>query len=572
MDRTSYILVVTSRIVVYLERKRIGGHSYYYASVKARVDGKPRRARTVYLGTAEEILRVVQQERSGAPSRVTEGSARLKAYPFGTVAALLRTAKELQFVERIDRYAPKRSTPGFTVGQYALLTILARALEPWSKAATGRWFYRKSFLRFLWDAPHRLNSQNLLANLDRLADVAVQKRIEGAFTRTLVERGLRPSQVFWDGTNWSTYVEHGERLPRPGKAKDRRYDLNLVGMAIAMAEDHTPLMHEVVPGNFDESEVFGKMVEALALRLERCHLDPSEMVLVMDKGPNSEANLKRVTDWMHVVGAVPANLVPDLMDLDLDRFSPLHATGRGHPLLAYRARRKLYEVDSTVVVTYNAATARRKGETLARCEARFLAGMAKLKAGYERTKGRQVSYPRAAAIAAGLVPVEFQGVFRYELTPSPKSLTYEVREASKAALLRHFGRRVFFSDLDLDAEDLVRRYEERYKVEEEIRWMKGEERMPLAPLYVRKDRSIVAHAFLVVMGLMLWQLTWKKIRAAGITAPTHEVEEALDELDLVLESHQRRGELKGGRWTIAEHGPLADRLFSALGLAEEIPA
>ncbi len=46
-----------------------------------------------------------------------------------------------------------------------------------------------------------------------------------------------------------------------------------------MAEDYTPLMREVAPGIFDESEVFGRMVEALVLRPERVHLDPSEMVL-----------------------------------------------------------------------------------------------------------------------------------------------------------------------------------------------------------------------------------------------------------------------------------------------------
>ena len=558
--------------MVYLEKKRIGNHSYYYASVNARIHGKPRRARTVYLGTAEEILRLVEAQKSGTPSSGSGDPARVRAFPFGPIAALLRTARDLRFVETIDHYAPKRSTPGFSVGQYALLTILARAVEPWSKAATGRWFYRKSFLRFVWDAPHQLNSQNILSNLDHLAETPVQKRIEEAFTRLLVERGLRPSQIFWDGTNWSTYIEKGEELPKPGKAKDRRYDLNLIGMAFAMTEDFVPLMHEVAPGNFDESEVFGRMVEALALRLERCHLDPSEMVLVMDKGPNSEVNLHKVTDWMHVVGAVPANLVPDLMDLDLEKFSPLHATGRGHPLLAYRARRELYGIQSSVVVTYNSATAHRKAETLERCERRFLGGMVKLKAGYERTKGRQVSYPRAAGIAASLVPHEYQSVFRYELSPNPKSLSYEVREESKATLLRRFGRRVYFSDLELDPEEIVRRYEERWKVEEQIKWMKGDERMPLGPLYVRKDRSILAHAFLVVMGLMLWRLTWKKIREAGITDQERDVDEALDELDLVLESHQQRGELKGGNWVIAEHGPLADRLFEKLELAKEIPA
>ena len=551
--------------MVHLEAKHIGGKTYYYLIEKGRVNGVSRKTKTVYLGTAEGIWQQLQGLQPPPNLKV-----RVKAYPFGPIAALLRMAKNLRFVETVDHYAPKRAS-GFSVGQYLLLCILARALEPWSKAATGRWFYRKSFLRFVWDAPHQINSENILSNLRQLANLQVQRRIEEAFTKTLVERGLRPSLLLWDTTNWSNYIEEGETLPHTGKAKDRRYDLNLVGMALAVSEDHIPLLHEVGPGNLDESEVFERTVEALAMRLTRLHLDTSEMILVMDKGPNSEENLGKVTEWMHVVGALPANMASDLMDLDLDQFSPLHATGRGHELLGYLTRRRVYEQEFNIAVTYNAATAKRKAETLARYERRFLEGMAKLKEGYERTKGRQVSYPQAAAKSAQLVPTEYASALKYVLSPKPKTLEFHVDPEKKARLLRHFGRRMFFTDLDLDAEAFARTYEERTKIEEEFRWMKGDEMMPFSPLFVRRDESILAHAFMAVMGMMLWRLTWKWIRAEGILDEEREVLEALDELDLVLMSHARRGELRGGEWKIAEHGKLADELLQKLGLEEEIP-
>ena len=553
--------------MAHIEAKHIRGHTYYYLILKARVRGVSKKVRSIYLGTAEGIWKRLQ---GGIPA--PDGRVRVKSYPFGVIASLLTTARDLGFVETVDHYAHKRTTPGFSVGQYLLLSILARSLEPWSKAATGRWFYRKSFLKFVWDAPHELNSENILSNLRHLANLRVQREIEEALTRKLVERGLRPSLLLWDASNWSSYIEQGETLPHPGKAKDRRYDLNLVSMALAVTEGQIPLLHEMGPGNLDEIEVFAKTVEALAMRLMRLHLDTSEMILVTDKGPLPEDNLAKVREWMHVLAALPANMASDLMDLDLDRFSPLHATGRGHELLGYLTRRELYGEEWNVAVTYNAATAQRRAEAYARYERKFLERMPKLKEGYERTKGRQLSYPRAAEWAARMVPTDYVGIFRYELTPNPKRVSYGVDEEKKATLLRRAGRRMYFTDLDLDAEGMARAYEERTKIEEDFKWMKGDEMMPLSPQFVRKDESILAHSFLVVMGLLLWRLTWKRIREAGIPDGESEVLEALDELDLVLMSHAQRGELKGGEWKVSDHGPLAERLFRQLGLEKEVPA
>ena len=553
------------RAVAYLEAKKIGNRTYYYLIERGRVNGVSKKVRTVYLGTAEGILARIQGQAPTSPLV-------LKSYPFGKTALLLKTAQKLDFVETVDHYAHKRSTPGLSVGQYLLLTILARAHQPWSKAATGRWFSRDCYLKFLWDVPHRLTSRNILANLRHLADPQVQRRIEMALAEKLVKRGLRPSTLFWDVTNTSNYIEEGEELPRTGFAKDRRYDLNQVSTGLVVTEDHVPFFHETLPGNCDEYEVFSKAVEALTVRLTRLELDPSEMILVMDRGANSEENLAKARELMHVVGGVPSHLVPDLMELDPTDFTPLHVTGRGNELLGHLTRREIYGQEWNVAVVYNAATARRRAEAYARYERRFVAGIQKLKEGYERTKGRPMTYSRAAAQAAALVFEPYRTVFRYTLSENPHTFTWEVDPVAKERLHRRFGKRVLFTDLDLDAAAMVRTYEERGKVEEDFRWMKGDEMMPFAPLFVRKDESIRAHAFMTVMGLLLWRLAFTEMRRHGVKESEGEILDALEELRLVLQAQGRGGKLRGGKWALEQHDPLAHELLETLDLKALVPA
>jgi transposase len=552
--------------VVYLETRKVRGRTYWYLVEKQRQGKRLVKTINLYLGTPASLL-----ERLQGKATLPTGDLHLRSYPFGRAAALLSVARDLDLQRLVDHYGGKRKEPGFTIGQYLLLSILARAYEPWSKAATGRWFYRDSFLRFLWKAPHKVNSANILSNLRHLADGAVQNRIEFAVAQKLVARGMRPSRLFWDVTNHSTYLEEGEDLPQPGHAKDRRYDLNLVSTGLVVTEDHVPLFHETLPGNCDEYEVFEQAVEALTVRLTRLELDPAEMVMVMDKGANSDENLAKAADLMHVVGSAPSHLVPDLMDLSLEEYTPIHATMRGHRLLGYLTRRDLYGQSWNVAVIYNNATAARKEEAYRKYEARFVTGIQKIKEGYERARGRPLSYARAQALAAALVFPAYQSAFRYTISETPRRLSWEVNPEARDRMHRRFGKRVFFTDLDMDAETMVRTYDERWKVEEDFRWMKGEEMMPFSPLFVRKDDSIVTHAFLVVLGLMLWRMAFQKIRQAGVKAKDGEIFEALDELKIALVGETQGGRLKAGRWVLEDHSPLAERLYRALELEKLVP-
>ena len=101
--------------------------------------------------------------------------------------------------------------------------------------------------------------------------------------------------------------------------------------------------------------------------------------------------------------------------------------------------------------------------------------------------------------------------------------------------------------------------------------MKGDEAMPLLPLFVRKDESILSHSFLVVMEMLLWRLTWKRTGRRGSRLPGRG-DGGVGRTRLVLVRRQKRGELKGGEWKLSDHGVLAGKLFEKLKQGGEIPA
>ncbi|MCK4938025.1 MAG: hypothetical protein KAR85_05430, partial [Methanosarcinales archaeon] len=55
----------------------------------------------------------------------------------------------------------------------------------------------------------------------------VMKKIEDDIGKKLVEQGIKPSTLFFDTTNFFTYIEHGEDIPKKGKSKEKRYDVSL---------------------------------------------------------------------------------------------------------------------------------------------------------------------------------------------------------------------------------------------------------------------------------------------------------------------------------------------------------
>jgi transposase len=188
-------------------------------------------------------------------------SVKVSSFEYGKTAAIMKICKELEFCECINQNVTKKEIEGLTVGEYMLLIILGRTNGPLSKKATAEWF-NESFLKFLWKFPYQFNSQNILRNMDFLTEETMRK-IEEKLAEQLLQKGIRPTTIFWDTTNVYTYIESGKDLPQKGKSKQKRNDKNLVTFGIAESNENIPLMHETYPGNAQDAKLFPEIIDKL---------------------------------------------------------------------------------------------------------------------------------------------------------------------------------------------------------------------------------------------------------------------------------------------------------------------
>ena len=114
-----------------LEAKKISGHTYYYYSHWAWVDGKCRRVWQKYLGKLENIVKAV--EGGSAPPLYAE------VFQWGLPEALWKECSLADVVRHIDKLCPKRDQ-GLTTGQYIAIAAINRAMSPASKRSMWDWF------------------------------------------------------------------------------------------------------------------------------------------------------------------------------------------------------------------------------------------------------------------------------------------------------------------------------------------------------------------------------------------------------------------------------------------------
>jgi transposase len=295
--------------MVHLHKKTIKDHTYWYLREIQRKNGKPKVIWQKYLGTAEKIKEVFENTEKTT-------SVKVSSFEYGKTAAIMKICKELEFCECVNQNVTKKEIEGLTVGEYMLLIILGRTNGSLSKKATAEWF-NESFLKFLWKFPHKLNSQNILSNMDFLKEETMRK-IEEKLAEKLLSKGIKPTTIFWDTTNVFTYIESGKALPQKGKSKEKRNDKNLVTFGIAESNENIPLMHETCPGNTQDAKLFSEIIDKLVDRLRNLKIATQDMTLVFDRGNNSEDNINKILEkylfsWNKISGNDNGKLIEFLM-------------------------------------------------------------------------------------------------------------------------------------------------------------------------------------------------------------------------------------------------------------------
>lgn len=555
-----------------LTKKIISGRPYYYLRETARVGGRSKVVRTVYLGRAEDIERRLRE--GGEPKAVEVRS-------FGAVAAAWKVARTLGLREALDEVVAPRGR-GPSVGELIELAAINRAVCPRSKRQLADWHARTALARISPRPARALSSQRFWDAMDRLSEEAIRAAEEAIVRRAIERYALRLSPLVYDTTNFATFVDSGNErntLARRGHAKGGRRDLRLVGLALSVTLDgNVPLLHHPYEGNRPDAVEFREAIVLLRERLEALGLSEEELAaltLVYDKGNNSEAGQALADELgLALVGSLVPSSHPDLLAVARSRYRALEGM---EGTLAHRTTREVYGRERAVLVTYSESFAAKQRRSFAQTLAKARRQLRELKGIVERGRHRMDERKLEARLAEILKPRWLAEVVRFEGDLAARRFSFSTDQAALARLARReFGKRVLFADRSAwSDEEIVRAYRSQAEAEAAFRQMKDAEFAAFSPAHHWTDQKLRVHAFYCTLALALVTLIEREVRRAGIELGPKLALRSLAEIYETTLVYPAAGGRQGRprlRTRLAAIDDTQRQMFEALGLDELAPA
>lgn len=515
--------------------KRRGKQTYYYLVESARVDGKPRIVSQQYLGTAEEVTAKLSGDQAGQPVRSQHKR-------FGDVAAVWSVLSDLDVAGLVDDVVPRYANAGASVGTYLALATLNRVVDPCSKRAFADWWAATAGPRWVkldeaaldhrrfWDAMDCLSADDL---------TTIETQVYGG----MIDRyGLDLASVALDMTNFATYIDStNERAPiaQRGKAKQKRVDLRLVGLALVVTRDGgIPVVSHAYPGDRPDVTQFSTVLDELVARYRLLVDSVESLTVVYDAGQNSRDNHAFVEQsGIGFVGSLPPSDHPALLDIPrsryrvvgADRFGDLSAVDTTVTALGVTRRAVL-----THSPTLHEGQSRGLDQTLAKARARLTDLQARLHRGNTRRPRAKVQ----ADIDAILKPRWVGQIITATLTgedPSSLRLSFRTNTRARKQLEdRLFGKRILFTNRDTwPVADVVAAYRSQSDAEFGFRQLKDPHVVSFSPMHHWTDQKIRVHVFTCVLALAVAHLMRRRAAHTGLHLS---VREMLDHLEGIGET------------------------------------
>ena len=491
--------------------RQVGGRRYRVAS-QSLWDPARRRpfARQAVLGPAD-----------AAPVADLGSTRTIGTRRVGDVGALVWIAEQLDLIKLIDQACSLNGPAGGpSIGEMVLAVAVQRACSPAAKCHLAAFLEscvpRVSCLpasAFTGQAFHRLAVQ---VNDEQLEKAQIE------IARAAVRRfELATDVLAFDTTNFDTHIATttpGE-LARRGKAKSKRSDLRVVGLAALVSETgHVPLLHRTYPGNGSDQTVLGECLGALgklhqALSAAQQRPEPASRTLVRDGGSWSEQlELDLDVEGYYTLLSLPLSHGASQLALEhaARRGAMKRVGGKLGDVRAARLRLPVgeEELDRTLVVVESqellrgqkrgiAVALRKAQEELRKLERRAASGRIPrevLEDRVQKALGREhLSDFVIATVSEG----------RGKL-----SLAWQVDAARRRGLERtRLGRRVLCTDRHSWSNGRIAyAFRGQWNVEELFRRAKKGGVAPWGPSHQWADSSLRLHTFATVVGLTLVSL------------------------------------------------------------------
>ncbi len=563
--------------MVSIIKKRRGGRSYLYAATSARVGGQPRIVDQVYLGAEEEVIARLTGAGGGDPTLPDDTVHRR----FGDVAAVWGMLRRLDAVAVIDGVLGEARVSGrVSVGTYLALAALNRVCDPRSKAGFAGWWATTALGRMLKIPAGALDHRRFWDAMDLVA-VEQLDQIEAALTKRMIEVfELDTHALILDMTNFATFIDSSnDRAPiaQRGKAKQKRYDLRLVGLGLVATRDGgVPLLSRVYAGNQTDVTQFTPMIEELATRYAAALGRPGGATLTFDAGQNSEPNFTRIAALgLHFVGSVPPSDHPRLLALPASARSVVGAYAQEN-LTAVQARARVLGADRRVILTHSPSLHAAQRVGFAQTLGKATAQLSQLSDRLARGKTRRPRPKVEADIDAIRAPRWVARVVRTDLsgqTPAAMRLTWHIDEQARHALEEEiFGKRILVTDHDgWPITAVIDAYRSQEDLEAGFRQAKDPHVVSFAPIRHFTDHKIRVHLFTCVLALSIAHLMRRQANRAGerLSVPALLSElEAIQETVLLYQGERGRPR---ARHKITKMTPAQQRLYQTFELDRYAP-
>jgi len=533
---------VYTKSMASIQRKIIHGRPYYYLVESRRVNGRPRPVVLLYLGSADTLLKRLRQLRAEPiRARVTQ---------FGGVAAVFDLAQQLELVELINQYVPKRRQ-GPSVGHYLLVAAINRCLAPTSKLKMPAWLRSTPLPRWLGLASGQFSAQRFWDNMELVGENEIAALSEALAQRLIDVFRVDVTSLVFDCTNFDTFIDTDtvSLLAKRGHAKSKRTDLRIVGLALLVSVDfHVPLLWKVYPGNQHDSITFAQAVEELTTRYQALARDCQSITLVFDKGNNAERNQELLdASGFHFVGSLVATQGADLLAIPLGQFHPLH----GLDVRAVRLTRTVWGKERTLVVTFSPELHQKQIRGIEQHLAKKRRALEELQAKLRRSqkpgaKGKGYSRESLVKQADQICSGQYiPQILKVAVTQERGRVNVTYRTDAHAYTRmkeQHLGKRILFTDQDgWSDEQIVLAYRSQSHVEDAFADMKDPHFLSWEPMFHWTDSKIRVHAFYCVLALVLGSLLQRRAAQHGLTLSMQALFKALSGIQEVTNVYPAAG-------------------------------
>jgi transposase len=555
--------------------KRQGNQTYYYLVESARVEGRPRIVSQQYLGSAEEVMAKLAGQAGGEPVRSQHKR-------FGDLAAVWSVLERLDVAGVVDAVVSRRADAAASVGTYMALATANRIVDPCSKAAFADWWATTAGPRWVKVSEAALDHRRFWDAMDVLsqADLAA---IETELGRRMVsEFGLDLSGLVLDMTNFATFIDSAnDRAPiaQRGKAKQKRTDLRLVGLALIVTRDGgVPIVSRPYPGDRPDVTQFPTVVADLMARYRQLVDQVESLTLVYDAGQNSARNHALVEDSeVGFVGSLPPSDHPALLALpksryrsvDPDRFPGLSYVDTTVTALGVTRRAVL-----THSQTLHDKQSRGFTQTIGKAIDRLIDLQARLARGATRRSRDAVQ----SEITTILKPRWVGEVITATLTgtdPAELRLSWRTDIRARQRLeQRLFGKRVLFTNRDhWTVADVVAAYRSQSEVESGFRQLKDPHVVSFSPMHHWTDSKIRVHVFYCVLALAIAHLMRREADHAGLHMSVRDLLHTLAGIgETVLLYHDGGKGRPRARRILTDMDPTQQRLADLFGINQYAPS